>query len=267
MRDRKTYIGGGDIGAICGVGFRSPFQVWQQKIGDAPDEAPSVHMRVGIALENMILADYEQQHGVVSVEQRQQQFFDDEFDFFGGTIDGIADGVLVDAKYTTKYAFDGDELPAGYQLQAQWYMMLTQCSVAHFHVLHAPAGVFRTYEVARDDVLIDDLRRVACDFWQHVQCRTPPKYTVGDSITQWLAALDKPRDEFWADDDMLEVIRGYKTASEIKNEAAKSAEEYREKILNRMRCTPDVIVDPMTEVVVMRITKRKDGTFHAMKAV
>jgi predicted phage-related endonuclease len=175
--------------------------------------------------------------------------------------------VIIDAKTHSGYGFDNDELPASYQLQAQWYMMLTNSHAADFHVLHFALGDFRTYRVERDDVLIGDLRMIANKFWQHVQNGTPPDYTVGDNIAQWLAALKKPRDEFWADDEMLELIQAYKTASEIKNEAQKSADEHREKILNRMRCMPDVIIDPMTETVVVRIQKRKDGTFHMMKVV
>ena len=265
MRDRKTYIGGGDIACLCGVGFLTPFQVWMRKLGMAED-TPSVRMRVGLELEDFILKDYAERYQR-ELQDVQRHFVDDDCEYFGGTVDAIVEikdvRVVVDAKTHSGYPFE-DELPAGYQIQGQWYMMLTGASHAEFHVLHFGLGDFRTYSVVRDDAMIANLRTVGHAFWEHVIDGTPPDYSVGDDAASWFASLKKTTDEYWADDEMLRLVDAYIQSREIEKEADKEAQRYRAEIQNRMRTLPDYIVNPMTDERLLKFSKKDDGTLRSL---
>ena len=59
QNERRTRIGGSDIGAIIGVGFKSPLELWEEKCGLVENKPPNLAMKCGTALESIIIDEYE----------------------------------------------------------------------------------------------------------------------------------------------------------------------------------------------------------------
>ena len=56
---RKEGIGGSDAGAICGIGYRTPYQVWAEKVNPVVlEEEEPEYMRWGKLLEDPVRAEF-----------------------------------------------------------------------------------------------------------------------------------------------------------------------------------------------------------------
>lgn len=206
--DQRTYIGGGDIASIIGVGYKTPLYVWARKTGREPEPEVNLKMQVGLLLEDFVLSDFEKSHGV-ELLCKQQFFRVDEY--CGGHIDGLCDidgvQVVVDAKIDTMtYGFE--TLPKHYQAQAQWYMHVTQSQRAMFHVAHLPAGRMQTYTLERDDETIEWMRKEAASLWLYVQLDTPPPTTDADTHKDWSRWVEPaPKQSLICDDALAADVR------------------------------------------------------------
>src|SRR5271166_4747574 len=49
---RKSMIGASDAACILGIGFLSPFQLWEQKLGLREDQESSPAMKMGLDIED-----------------------------------------------------------------------------------------------------------------------------------------------------------------------------------------------------------------------
>ena len=66
LKERKTYIGGSDIGAILGLStFKSALDIYLSKTTDAIDEATSEAAHWGTVLEDVVAKEYSERTGLV----------------------------------------------------------------------------------------------------------------------------------------------------------------------------------------------------------
>ena len=193
--DRSKFIGGSDIGAILGLSkFRTPLQVWQEKVGQEIARQDSLPLRFGSFAEEFVAQEYTRSTGI-EVVTHIEPFIHPQYPFLSGHIDRFvlrpdlplfnSDGklqttTLLECKTANPFSKDewgeagSDEVPMSYLVQCAWYMMLTECTQADLAVLFSNAD-FRIYTIAKDHELESLLLDKALAFWnEHVLTKIAP---------------------------------------------------------------------------------------------
>lgn len=201
--DRATYIGGADISAIVGVNpYRTPLDVYLQKIREAPPEKPDpkreARLRRGKLWEPIVVDMLREDHGI-EVVARNHRYVDDEFPWMAAEIDfewrhpqtsvEILNGEIksVHPLAAGKWGeAETEDVPMEHAAQSQWGLMLTGRELCQYGVVFG-ADDLTLYHVRRDDDVIEWLRDEAIRFWtEHVMPRIPPApKTMGDCKLLW----------------------------------------------------------------------------------
>lgn len=184
QRARRAHsIGGSDAPAIVGASpWKTPLALWLDKVEPEQQEMlDSLPMRIGTALEPVILEQFERETGML-VETCEDTLTDIEHPFLTGHIDGIVvdNGPRhgVEAKWVSmpsdEWGVPGsDQVPPHVFIQCLHYMMVTGWHQWHVAVLFGSRD-FRTYTIGRDEKMILALRKHELEFWQLVQERIAP---------------------------------------------------------------------------------------------
>ena len=192
LAERRKGIGGSDVAAILGLSrFRTPLDVYLEKIGQAESAAETEPMRWGTLLEPVILAEFSRRTGV-AVEKPRDIIRDPGFPWMLASLDGWAPELeaVVEVKTARTSECWGDdgsgEIPAYYQTQVAHYMAVTGATIAFVPVLIG-ASEFRVYQVERDEVLIRDMIEAERAFWHdHVLAGVPPEpVNAADAARLW----------------------------------------------------------------------------------
>lgn len=199
--NRNQGLGASDAAAAIGLSkWKTPFQLWQEKLGITPRTASNderfedeaLHLEMGKVLEPVALARFTKKTGY-AVSDRQLQIVDPNLPWRWVTVDGVAsDNGLVEAKSVGFASPDqwGDELeddaiPIPYLIQVQHGLDITGRPHAWVPVIVLNRE-FRVYRVNRDEELIGMVREKETAFMQHVWDRTPPPpIDYEDAARQW----------------------------------------------------------------------------------
>lgn len=229
LGDRRTYIGGSDIGAIMGRSrYRTPVDVYFQKIGDTPEFQGNEATRWGNILEAVVAAEYARENGVKVIRDRKL-YRHDQFPYMVGHIDrrvlNAPGGKVLEVKTAGKWfkpADWEDEPPSDYVLQVQWYMGLTGWQDADLVALLAGQD-FRTYSIPRDEFVIQEAFETAKEFWARVQERNPPPPRNEDDCKK-LWSLDNAETAIATDieETMIKELR--EVQARIKSDEAREGE-------------------------------------------
>lgn len=176
MRDRKRYIGSGDVASIIGLcRYRNALHIFNQKLG-LEQKNQNNAMKMGLMLEPLVLKLAEDTLNI-KIKENQPFFKHDIYDFLGGTADAITEcGILLEAK-TTRHAtdFTNDTIPDNYMIQVQWLLGLSKLKKAFLCVLIGGQD-FKTYPIYADENLFSKLINLCVNFWQrHILTMTPPE--------------------------------------------------------------------------------------------
>ena len=204
--DRSTFLGGSDAAAILGVSkWKTPFQLYQEKIGAFVEESSPMRDRVlnrGKRWEPVVvemLVDELQGRGHdVQIIARNERYQDPEFPFLACELDLelLIDGEEVNGEMKTVHPFAAkdwgeegtDEIPIYYAAQVMHGLMIKPRRLA---VVAALIGVYdlRVHFVARDEETVAGIRQREIEFWDRVQTRNPPDPTSTEDV-KWLYAKD-----------------------------------------------------------------------------
>ena len=184
--DRTKFLGASEAGAVLGISpYRTPFRVWQEKVGLVLPDPPGIPARAGNALENLVLDLFQEETGKM-VSYRQEEFEDDEYPFLKCHVDGLADsGEIVEAKTTGSDKGWGepgtDQIPQVYLAQVTVQMYLAGLRIAYVPVLIGRED-FRIYKVERDEELEKLILPRLVKFWtENVEKKiAPPPVTLQD---------------------------------------------------------------------------------------
>lgn len=192
--DRKTYLGSSDAASIMGVGFKSPVQVYLEKVVDIETEQPEGEaIEWGNILEPVILRKFESQN---NGHAHDFQRFDvnRQHNFIGSHVDAMF------LRYDTAFAFcpteilevknvgyhrlkewgeDLDDIPLKYHWQCAHHMLAHNKKVCNVAVLIGGQN-YREYRIERSQAIEDRLVERLVAFWQCIQNRTPPTPTTTD---------------------------------------------------------------------------------------
>lgn len=180
---RKSGIGGSDIAAICGLNpWTSPLEIWLKKTGQTVPPREDLVLNeaalMGHALEPVIATRFTAITGLIAQENPGTLRMPD-IPWALVNLDRTTeeDGLpgVVELKSRSSYALNDwlEEPPIDVQVQTQWQMLVTGWSFGYTAAL---IGGQRTvvHRLERDEQLIDDLLKVAAEFWGQVETGTQP---------------------------------------------------------------------------------------------
>lgn len=186
LAERRKYLGASEAAAALGLSdFFTPFQLYQDKIGEGEPIEYTLPMMVGTALEPVCIELFELETGL-TVADRQLQLVDARYPWRRATFDGRAsDGWLIEAKASGQWQNWGkeeDAVPAGYIYQAQHQLACDLEAPGVYLPVILGQRQFRIYKVLRDAELISLLTQGELEFMDRVKNRRPPDPINMDDI-------------------------------------------------------------------------------------
>lgn len=205
--DRKTYLGGSDIGAVMGIDpYRSPLSVYNDKLGIQVEEEPkSYAMRKGNHFEGPIFSLYAETRGVwlgaAGVTQPHPifPFLRGNYDRTllsgkNGTPTELLEGKTANIRQSHKWSTPGDEtvtVPTHYYAQANYYCGLL--GMVRFRIVADLAWFpddLAEYEFDFHQDFFDLCCEEGARFWvDHVKAQVPPPLEMGKSTIDDIVRL------------------------------------------------------------------------------
>lgn len=190
IKVHKQGLGGSDGAAILGIHpYKTPLQVYEEKVGLRGDEDANLQMEVGNALEGLILARFEKESKAIEVvpfRDDDPPFTHPKWPFIIGFPDALAvleDGTpaVVEAKSTAAWNAEEweDDAPLHHRVQGQHYLGLapTQQSVAVAGLIGNHLFRWKVYPKNNDAWYESYYAGLAAWWMRHVVARVPPPVT------------------------------------------------------------------------------------------
>ena len=187
LKERKNYIGGSDLGAICGLSpYRTALDVYLEKTN--PDIASEVNTDAtywGTALEPVIVKEYEKRTGNLVtdtnrfscfVRHKEHHFLACNIDAWIGENDYVLECKTAGFTKAKEWGEQGtDQIPESYLIQVAYYASI--CNVPKVDIAVLIGGQdFRIYTYKQNKGLEEKLIKIACNFWyNHIEKRIPPR--------------------------------------------------------------------------------------------
>lgn len=232
---RRHGIGASDVAAIVGLSkWGSPWSVWADKTGLAPDQEDNDYLEYGRRAEPMIAGYFNDRTGLY-LTHPQYLAVHPTHEHHRATLDGLAsesptleDVSLSLGPIESKTADwkEWDEIPDGYQCQGLWQLHCTGLDHLWFAVMHNRK--FRLYEMDRDDKAIALLVETVDEFWErYVLGDTPPPTDGHEATTKALASAFPEAEPGKVVDltdlaDLLPRLAEEKAAEKVHKEAAQT---------------------------------------------
>jgi putative phage-type endonuclease len=205
--DRTKFIGGSDVGAILGISpWKSPFQLYQQKIGAYVEEITPSKQRIldrghrwePIVLE-MLVDELQERGHSVEVMATNRRYTDPELPFLACELDAelLIDCVEVNAEIKTANRFaaagwgvyDAEDIPIYYAAQGMHGLMIKPRQRVVFAAVTGFDDRPMIRWMDRDEETIAAIRAKEIAFWQRIQNMDPPDPETADDV-KWLYQRD-----------------------------------------------------------------------------
>jgi len=183
LEERRTGIGGSDVAAILGISpWKTPLQVYEEKLGLAPATEENEAMKWGTLLEPIVMAEFSRRTGKTVIPGGTQIIRHRDMPWMTCTPDGLISGREADEGLECKTARsahgwgepEGDDVPPIYLCQVTQCMIVTGRPVWWVAVLIGGSD-FRIRRVELDAVLANEIIQSCADFWRHhIEKRIPP---------------------------------------------------------------------------------------------
>lgn len=254
LRERKNYLGGTDLAAICGLSpYKTALDVYLDKTSDDIRCETSPAMRWGNLLEDVVAKAYSEDTGY-DVEIEPNTIYHPEYEFLGANIDRWADNKrrILECKTASFLKakewgdLGTDQIPESYLIQNATYSAVCNIPVVDTAVLIGGQD-FRIYTYNRNKELEEKLIKIACNFWHnHIEKRIPPK-CVNTRDTFNLFPQSNYH-EIVAEDNIIEKLEQLKNAKEEESRIADTIEKLKTDIQEFMR-DYDVLIDNQGNVI------------------
>lgn len=223
MNDRTQSIGGSDAGAVLGVNpWRTPYELYLEKIGELPPTADNNSTYWGQVLEDVVATEYARRQNV-SVRRANQIRVHPKYSWMTVHLDRLIQGgkrqlecKTANAYRTEEWGEEGsDEVPQVYLAQAQHGLAVTGRAVVDLAVLIGGQD-FRIYEIQRDEELIAYMIEIEAAFWARVQRRDPPPpVSLADAKRAWPRDSGKAIRATAEIEEAVEKLKRYKRDGEL----------------------------------------------------
>jgi putative phage-type endonuclease len=247
QHDRTAFIGGSDVAAILGVSpWKSPFQLYQEKIGDFVEEVTRAKQKMfdrghrwePVVVEMLVDELMDRGHDVQIID-RNARYQDPEFPFLACELDLelLIDGEETNAEMKTVHPFaakdwgdeDTDEIPIYYAAQGMHGLMIKPRRRCIFAALIG-ADDLRVHPIERDEETIAAIRAKEIEFWRRVQERDAPDPETADDV-KWLYARDGGI-VMEADEELVRLCEEIRQGKDI----AKQCDARIETLSTRLKC-------------------------------
>lgn len=265
LNRRTNSIGGSEIGMIAGYSdYGSALTVYNDKLGLVKRFEGNSHTEHGNRMEPLI-RDWVQNDFQKATEIELKTFeypymmVDKEFEYFSANIDGlgmlkenwtykenkdtgevwqIPKGEYIGLEIKTaseflKNIWDGEDIPANYYLQVQWYMMIT--GLKYFLIVFMLGKEINWKVVPRCESDIEAIRELGKEFWNNnIIPKIPPEPTGIRIETEEITEQQTLEDDIETaiTDNKLEK---YIELSEKEKEIQKEKEIIKQKIFLEMQ--------------------------------
>lgn len=200
LADRKLGIGGSDVAAILGISpWKSPLDVYLEKVGEAKPSASNERMYWGQRLEGLVADEYSRRTGN-KVRRRNSTIVHSNYPWMRANIDRLVVNLdrLLECKTTGERNADQwgepgtDQIPDLYMAQVQHYIVVTNREAVDVAVLIG-GQEFRQYTVEGDREIADMLLEEENRFWhEHVLAGVPPApRSVEEAAKLWPKHTDR----------------------------------------------------------------------------
>lgn len=191
---RKKGIGGSDAAAIVGLDrYRSPFDVYADKLGLKQEQPDNEAMRQGRDLEEYVASRFCEYTGK-KVRRRNAMLQHPEYPFMLADIDRwiVGENAGLECKTTSvlnKAKFSQGEFPPRYYVQCMHYMAVTGAERWYLAVLVLNKS-FHVFTIERDENEIQALFQAEKQFWEeHVLKQIPPVPDGSESTAEIIKQL------------------------------------------------------------------------------
>jgi putative phage-type endonuclease len=230
LERRREGVTGTDIPAILGLSpYSSEGDIARSKLGEEQehDAESERRMRIGTALESVVLAEDEREHGYTVRPVDELQVHPNGWAM--ASLDGERlDGTIVEVKTSGSRRWN-DGLPPEVEAQVQWQLGVTGRARAHVACLRF-GSTLECYDL---EAKPDDFRgmlRVAQDFRSRL-ASGGPFMESRSSINRAFVADDT---ELVADEGLDLLVRTYLAARDAANESERAKDEASVAIKSRM---------------------------------
>jgi len=189
LNARRGGIGGSDAPAILGLDrYRSPFDVYADKLGLKPEQEDNEAMRQGRDLEQYVAERFMEATGK-KVRRRNGILQHPEHPWMIANIDRwvVGENAGMEAKTTSvlnKTKFAQGEYPPNYYVQCVHYMAVTGAERWYLAVLVLNKA-FHVFTIERDEAEIAALVEAERYFWhEHVLKQVPPTPDGSESTSE-----------------------------------------------------------------------------------
>lgn len=184
---RRKGIGGSDVPAILGQSpWRTPLDVYLDKLGQAEETPMNDRMQAGIYLEPVVAQMFIDEHPELEVWKDDYMRAHKEYDFMLANTDRLVRdergrvGVL-EIKTTSSWAQKtwDEDVPMYYYLQLQHYINIMDAEYGYLAIL-VDGYDYVSYYFERDDAWIGTIEVACIDFWNNHVLETDPPDAVNE---------------------------------------------------------------------------------------
>lgn len=227
---RRLGIGGSDAAGVAGLSkWHTPLDIYNKKMGLKPEQKETEAMKIGAALESVILDKYEELTGNI-VERDLPTVFMPKHDFILANVDGFVrdKNIVVEAKTARNkdgWGAPGScDIPIDYLCQVAHYCAVFNAPEAHIIVLFKFNETYEIYKYKRNENLEQALLKKEQQFWEnYILKNTPPPVTTIKHAR--MAFNSAQQAKAYADDEakqkfseLLKVIEQKKKLQEIEEQ-------------------------------------------------
>jgi putative phage-type endonuclease len=181
LEERRTGIGGSDVAAILGISpWKTPLQVYEEKLGLALPTEENEAMKWGTLLEPVVMAEFSRRTGKTVVPGGTQIIRHRDMPWMFCTPDGLISGYDEGLECKTARSAHGWGEPEGDEVPPAYLCQVTQCMIvtgrpAWWVAVLIGGSDFRIRRVELDAVLANEIIQSCADFWHHnIEKRIPP---------------------------------------------------------------------------------------------
>jgi putative phage-type endonuclease len=181
LKLRKNFIGASDAPVVLGVSpWKTPYQLWQEKLGISSDQEETPAMRYGTNLEETARRAYEKYTGSLMVPEI---VYHAEKKYMMATLDGLSPNgdMAVEIKCPNESDHNlakSGKVPEHYKPQLQHQLACLNINQLHYFSYRNGEGII--VEVEKDELFIQNLYSKEDDFWNCVQNLEAPELTNRD---------------------------------------------------------------------------------------
>ena len=258
-RAKRSYsIGASEAGAVLGLNpYRSPLDVYLQKIGEQQPDEENLAMTIGTFMEPLARRLFEEETGFKCVKDNKIRI-DPEYDFLTTNLDGMVIGEKVPLEIKTATQWDIEEIPDWYYCQLQHQLMVSGYQKIYFAVI--VLGFKKTFvvdEFPRNQAFIDNMRHQLVQFWnENVQKRIPPDPISYEEASRVYSRFDPDKTVEAPDEEFKKIaIEDRNHKAQIKILESK-IDKGKTKVANLMKESETLLFD---EEVMATWRNNKDG--------